>query len=111
MADVSLPVGVTLIAKTEQYVDKKDGKTKRRLPIGKNEYFRTMVQYAITNQVPFQFVLNAVWFVSAENMRFIKHTVEKDIIMPLKTNRKVALSAADKQHGRYFAVETLVFEP
>ena len=29
---VSLPVGVTLIAKTEHYVDKKDGKTKRRFP-------------------------------------------------------------------------------
>lgn len=34
---ISLPVGVTLIAKTEYYIDKKDGKTKRRSPVGKNE--------------------------------------------------------------------------
>ena len=31
--------------------------------------------------------------------------------MPLKANRKVALSATDKQQGRYVAVETLVLEP
>jgi hypothetical protein len=108
---VSLPVGVTLIAKTETYVDKKDGKTKRRSPIGKNEYFRRMVQQAVTNQIAFRYVLNDVWFASAENMMFIKHTVEKDFVMPLKANRKVALSAADKQQGRYVQVETVVLEP
>ena len=107
---ISLPVGVTLIAKTEHYVDKKDGKTKRRSPVGKNEYFREMVQQAVTNQVPFQYVLNDVWFASAENMMFIKHTAKKDFVMPIKANRKVALSATDKQQGRYVTVETLEFE-
>jgi hypothetical protein len=100
---VSLPVGVTLIAKTEHYVDKKDGKTKRRSPTGKNEYFREMVQQACTNQLPFRYVLNDVWFASAENMMFIKHTTKKEFVMPLKANRKVALSASDKQQGRYVA--------
>src|SRR3954467_2781713 len=109
--DVSLPVGVTLIATTEYYVDKKDGKTKRRSPKRKNEYFREMVQQACTNRIPFRYVLNDIWFASAENMMFIKHTVTKDFVMPLKANRKVALSASDKQHGRYVAVETLVLEP
>lgn len=111
VAGISLPVGVTLIAKTEQYVDKKDGKTKRRSPIGKNAYFRTMVQQAATNQIPFQYVLTDVWFASAENMMFVKHTVEKEFVMPLKTNRKIALSIDDKHHGRYVRVDTLVFEP
>ena len=108
---VSLPVGVTLIAKTDHYVDKKDGKTKRRSPKGKNEYFREMVQQACTNLLPFRYVLNDIWFASAENMMFIKHTAKKEFVMPLKANRKVALSAVDKQHGRYVAVETLVLEP
>ena len=31
--------------------------------------------------------------------------------MPLKANRKIALSATDKQQGRYVQVETLVLEP
>ena len=108
---ISLPVGVTLIAKTEHYVDKKDGKSKRRSPVGKNDYFRTMVQQAATNRIPFQYVLNDVWFASAENMMFIKHTVEKDFVMPLKTNRKLAVSAADKQQGRYVQLEALLLEP
>lgn len=109
--DISLPVGVTIIAKTEHYIDKKDGKTKRRSPIGKNEYFRQMVQQAVTNQVPFQYVLNDVWFASAENMMFIKQTVNKDFVMPIKANRKVALSKNDRQNGRFVKVETLLFEP
>lgn len=109
-SSVSLPVGVTLIAKTEEYIDKKDGKPKRRSPVGKNEYFRQMIQQAVTNQVPFQYVLNDVWFASAENMMFIKHTVKKDFVMPLKANRKVALSASDKKQGRYVHVETLSLE-
>src|SRR5215210_2723415 len=35
---VSLPVGFRLVAKTESYVDKKDGKTKRRSPVSKNAH-------------------------------------------------------------------------
>ena len=31
--------------------------------------------------------------------------------MPLKANRKVALSMEDKKQGRYVQVETLSFEP
>lgn len=34
---VSLPVGFSLIAKTEYYTDKKDGKLNRRSPVGKND--------------------------------------------------------------------------
>ncbi len=109
--DVSLPVGVTLIAKTEHYIDTKDGKPKRRSPIGKNEYYRTMVQQAVMNQIPFTYVLNDVWFASAENMRFVKHSIERDFIMPLKANRKVALSCAAKQQGQYVRVGTLDLEP
>jgi len=110
-AGVSLPVGFTLIAKTEYYVDKKDGKQKRRSPVGKNEYYRTMLQQAVMNQIPFRYVLNDVWFASAENMRWVKRTLLKDFVMPVKGNRKVALSLADKQQGRYLRVDTLVLEP
>src|SRR5574341_1162616 len=107
---VSLPVGFALIAKTEHYVDKKDGKEKRRSPITKNEYYRALLEQAVQNQIPFRYVLNDVWYSSAENMLFIKHTLEKDFIMPIKTNRKVALSLADKQQGRYGSVDTLELE-
>jgi IS4 transposase len=103
---VSFPVGITLIAKTEHYVDKKDGKQKRRSPVEKNVSFREMVQQAVVNQIPFRYVLNDVWFAAAENMRWVKQTLEKEFVMPLKSNRKVALSAADKKQGRYVQVGT-----
>jgi hypothetical protein len=108
--DVSLPVGFALVAKTEQYIDKKDGKAKRRSPISKNEHYRTLLEQAVKNQMPFRYVLNAGWYASAENMMFIKHTLGKDFIMPIKTNRKVALSLADKQQGRYVRVDPLALE-
>lgn len=107
---VSLPVGFTLVAKTEFYFDK-DGKAQRRSPVSKNESYRQMLQQAVLNQLPFRYVMNDVWYSSAENMRFVKQTLAKDFIMPLKANRKVALSLAAKLAGEYSRVEALVLEP
>jgi hypothetical protein len=39
-------------------------------------------------------------------MKLIKQEVEKDFVMPLKSNRKVALSREAQQQGRYQAVAT-----
>jgi hypothetical protein len=108
---VSLPVGFALVAKTEHYIDQKDGKEKRRSPTSKNEHYRALLEQAVQNQIPFRYVLNDVWYSAAENMLFIRHALGKDFIMPLKTNRKVALSLADKQQGRYVRVDTLELEP
>lgn len=102
---VSLPVGFRLVAKTEQYVDRKDGKTHRRDPISKNEHYQALLRQACHNQILFRFVLNDVWYASADNMMFIKHQLERDFIMPLKTNRKVVLSEGDKRQGRYVRVD------
>ncbi len=107
---VSLPVGFALVAKTEHYLDRKDGKEKRRSPVSKNAHYRTLLGQAIQNQIPFRYVLNDVWYASAENMMFVKRTLQKEFIMPIKTNRKVALSLTDKQQGRYVQVETLALE-
>ena len=108
---VSLPVGFVLVAKTEHSLDQKEGKPKRRSPVSKNEHYQNLAQQAVTNQIPFKYVLNDVWYASAENMRFVKHTLHKEFIMPLKANRKVALSLTDKQHGRSVRVDTLDLEP
>ena len=104
--EVSLPVIFRLVAKTEQYIDKK-GKPKRRSAVTKNEHYREMLQQCVRNQIPFQYVLNDLWFASAENMRFVKLDLKKEFIMALKSNRKVALSAEDKQNGRYQRLDQL----
>ena len=108
---VSLPVGFVLVAKTEYYIDKKDGQQKRRSPVSKNEHYRGLLRQALDNQLPFKYVLNDVWFASAENMRYVKQDLHKDFVMPVKANRKVALSRADQQQRRYVRVDTLPLEP
>ena len=107
VGDVSLPIAFDLVAKNEEYVDAKTGKTKRRSPISKNHRYLTLLRIAVHNQVPFRSVLNDVWFASAHNMKYVKTILHKDFIMPLKSNRKVAVRAADQRAGRSVAVETL----
>ena len=58
----------------------------------------------------FRFVLNDVWYASADNMRLVKGELKREFIMPLKTNRKVALSEVDKRGGRYVRVGEVPLE-
>lgn len=39
---------------------------------------------------------------------FVKHKMQRDFIMALKSNRKVALSAADKAAGRYQVISNSI---
>jgi len=70
---------------------------------------RIQIEYAARNKVKFRFVLFDVWFSSVENMRFIL-SHKKHFICPLKANRKVALSKADKLQGRWHKLENLEIE-
>ena len=107
--NTALPVSFQLVAKTEYYTDPKDGKTKRRCPVPKNQYCREMIKQAVLNQIPFRYVLADVWFASAENMMFIKHEVKKDFVMPVKTNRRIALSRDNKRQGKYVRADKTDF--
>ena len=50
-AGYNLPVGFRIVAKTEYYVDKKDGKQKRRSPVSKNDYYRELWSVAKPTQL------------------------------------------------------------
>ncbi len=102
-----LPVGFQIIAKTEYFTEK--GEEKRRCPVPKNQYCREMIKQAVQNQIQFRYVLTDVWFASAENMMFIRHDMKKDFVMPIKTNRSIALSHDDKRQGRYVRADKVVF--
>lgn len=106
---VSLPVNFHLIQKTELVTDPKTGKEKWQSPISKNEIAREMIASAIKRQIPFRYVLNDIWFASAENMVFIK-SKKKDFVMPLKNNRKVALSEELKKQGKWQTISSLSFD-
>jgi hypothetical protein len=108
--DWSLPVAFDLVTKTETVIDKKSGKEKKKSALTKNDRYRALLSACEKNGIAFRYVLNDVWFASAENMRFVKGTLEKEFVMPLKSNRKVALSEDDQAQGRYVTVDTLDFE-
>jgi hypothetical protein len=105
--EIALPVAFEIVYKTEKYIDKKTGKEKRKSKTTKNEHARDMLQAVYKNKVPFKYMLADIWFASAENMRFVKTDIEKDFIMAVKDNRKVALSEDDKRNGKYQQIETL----
>jgi hypothetical protein len=103
----SLPVAFDLVTKTEAFVDAKTQKQKRRSQITKNARYRMLLQVVAHNQIRFRYVINDAWYASADNMKFIHKDLKKDFLMPLKTNRKVALCEQDKQRGHYQAVSQL----
>jgi hypothetical protein len=91
-------------------VDPKTQKEKRRSPVSKHGVCQELSKQAVTNLIPFRFVLFAVWFASADTLVFLKRQQKRDFICPLKTTRKVALSKEDKHQGRYLRVDTLALE-
>ena len=104
---VSLPVAFDLVSKSEFYVDAKSGKTLRRSTLTRNARYRMLLQLCVHNQIKFRYVLNDCWYASADNMNFIHLDLKKDFVMPLKANRKVAMSQAEQKAGRYVRVSTL----
>jgi hypothetical protein len=107
VGDTALPVAFELVTKTETFLDPKTQKTKRRSSVSKNALYRMLLQLCQHNQVQFKYVLNDTWFASADNMKFVKVNLKKEFVMPVKSNRKVALSLDDKKKGRYQGVEKL----
>lgn len=107
---MSVPLSFEVIEKTEweTYTDAKGKEQHRRVSAkSKNERFRDMLLQARTNQVRYRYVVADSWFACKETMTLIKEELGKDFVMPLKTNRKVALSLKDKQNGCWKQVDTV----
>ena len=107
---VHVPLGVEFVKKSQKIQDPKTGKEKRVSDKSKNEFYRELLSRVRTNCVKYQYVLNDIWFSSAENMCFVKKELNKDFVMAIKTNRKVALSKEDKQQGKYVRIDALKLE-
>lgn len=105
-SDISLPIGVEFVEKGLRHTDSK-GRCKRQSLVSKQELFRHLVGQANANLAQIDYVLADSWFCSAENMQFVKQNCETDFIMPMKANRKVALSTHDKQAGKYKRLDSL----
>ena len=103
----ALPVAFDLVTKLEAYVDEKSGNLKRKSSISKNERYRMLLRVCVHNQIKFRYVVNDSWYSSSDNMKMIKRDLKREFVMPLKSNRKVALSKEKKAAGQYRAVSEL----
>jgi hypothetical protein len=111
VGDASIPVAFELVKKTQWVFNEKKKKWQRKSPQTKNELYRRMLKACIKNRIEFRYVLSDVWYASSENMRCIKEDLGKEFIMPLKANRKVALSLEAKKRGEYEQVASVEPEP
>jgi DDE superfamily endonuclease len=107
--ELSVPINVHLIEKTEAYTDEKTGTIKYRSPLTKNQITRQMLTDAQSQRVPWRYFLGDSWFSSAETMSFINDRLKKHYIMAVEISRTVALSATDKANGIFHRVDALVY--
>ena len=107
---VNLPVSFEIIKKTETCIDKKTGREKRVSPVTKNEIFRDFISQAVSNNIKFKYVISDRWFSSKENMVDIKIKHQKDFVLPVKSNRTLALSVENKDKGNFISIESLRLE-
>jgi hypothetical protein len=103
----SIPVAYEVVKKTQHVVNEKTGKKGRKSPISKQQHCRNLIETSRSNNVNFKRVLADVWYASAENMRFIVNDMHKEFIMPLKENRKVALSEEKLAAGEFVGIKKL----
>jgi hypothetical protein len=108
--EVALPVAFELVQKPDFVPDKKTGKIKRAARQTKNELYRHMLGACVANQLPFAYVLNDLWFASAENMVFIKEQLHKEFVMPLKQNRKLSQEPPGTPNRHFVPVSSLTLE-
>jgi hypothetical protein len=106
-----VPVGFECVKKTEQFIDKKTGKEKRRSPTTKNEMMRQIIEQAVkTQHLKFRYVLTDSWFASSDNMLFIDK-LEKYFVMDIKNNRLCMFSSQDRCKGQWTSLDKLPLTP
>jgi hypothetical protein len=105
--ELSVPISIHLVEKTEGFIDKKTGQTKYKSPVTKNEITRQMLQATAAQRVKWRYFLADSWFSSAETMNVINDSSKKHYIMAVECSREVALSYEDKLQGRFHRVDAI----
>jgi hypothetical protein len=82
--ELSVPINVHLVEKTEDYIDTKTGARKYKSPLSKNDITRTMLQQAVSQRVAWRYFLADSWFSSAETMNFVNDALSKHYIMAVE---------------------------
>jgi hypothetical protein len=107
---VRLPVNYAVVEKDQRVWDEKKGKEVRKSSTSKNEQVRLMLKACVQNRIKFRTIIADTWYSAAATMTFIAQKLERSFLLPLKSNRKVALSKHEKEQGQYQAVSSLALE-
>jgi DDE superfamily endonuclease len=108
-ADSCLPVSYALVTKPVLVTDTKTGQLKRKSLVTKQELFRQMVTQAVVNKLVFKYILSDIWYCCKDNINHVAQ-LEQDFIFPIRDNRKVYLSQADKALGLHQPISALSWE-
>lgn len=98
-----IPIGMEIIKKSEIFVDK-DGKQKRKSKVTKNQLVQENINQIIKNQVKFKYVVMDTWFACNETLELI-NAHKKYFVVPLKSNRNIALSKQEKLKGKWIKLD------
>jgi hypothetical protein len=101
-----IPISYILVLKTVLFCELKTRKVRRQCPLTKNQMMRQMIQQAISNQLPFGYVLADSWFASSENMRIIA-LKKKHFIFDMKDNRLAVLTEQERSQGQWRRIDQL----
>ena len=108
---VNCPLAYEIIAKTETYVDKKSRKKKRKSPKTKNQIvIEQLHQLTFRNKVAYRYLVFDTWFGASDTLEYIHKKLKKTFVCPLKNNRLVALSQADKLAGKFIHLSEVKIE-
>lgn len=107
---VRLPVNYALVEKDQSVWDEKKAKVVKKSSLTKNEQVRQMLKACVQNNIKFRYVIADTWYSAADTMIFIHKKLKRFFLIPLKSNRKVALSCQAKEQARYQAVSSLALE-
>jgi hypothetical protein len=106
VAGMRLPCAVEFVKKDHWVEDEKTGKKRRKSSKTKNEHFREMIR-SCHDRFRFDYVISDSWYSSAENMLIVKKELGINFVIAMKSNRKVAVSLADKEADKYVSIESL----
>lgn len=107
------PIALEIIKKStileKEKIDKKGNKKTvkiRKTDKNKNELVRENINQIVKNKVKFKYIVMDSWFASVETLELInKH--KKHFVVPLKSNRKIALSKQEKLKGKWLKLDNL----
>lgn len=107
---IRIPVSYTVVEKTKWVWDKGKKKEVRKSETSKNGHVRRMLKTCVQNDISFKYVIADTWYGASETMKFICRELKRSFVMPLKSDRNIALTEEDKQEGKYQEVKLVELE-